>query len=94
MRQTDYGRRELLYDPVAIESVLEQYENAYAIKEGINTPAMTTEIRTAVRFWRGDPMPTHSDRYSDRVLQRLRAVERGQYELVGNELKYAADVST
>lgn len=86
-----YGRRELLYDRELLGHLVDEHGNAIDIKEAVDTPAFTYEIRTAVEYWFGGQ---NNHRTSDAIWMRCKAVDDGQWQLVGDQLKYAEDVST
>lgn len=89
---TEYGRRELLYDPELLRHQADQYGREFAIKENVDTPATVVEIRTALRYWQDESLPREWNRWSKRVFETCQMVDRGHFALVGDELKYREDI--
>lgn len=92
----DITKTELLYDEATLTDVLTQMDAfgdepyPQTIKRELDSEAFIYEIRTAIQYWTGDSNDDY--RYSDRVWQRCKAVDDGNLMVVGDELKYEADV--
>lgn len=86
----EYGRNELLYDSELLGHLMDKYGDPINIKEMVKTPAFVYEIRTAAEYWFGGQ---NDHRTNDAIWRRCEAVDDGQWQLVGDELKYAEDVN-
>lgn len=88
--RAEYGRKQVLYDEPLLSHLVEEHGNAIDIKEAIKTSAHTYEIRTAIEYWFGGQ---NNHRTSDAIWMRCKAVDDGHWTLVGDEFKYADEVS-
>lgn len=70
-KQAEIERVELLYNESVLSHAREEYGRASGIKRAVKTSAKTYEIRTALRFWEGNP-PSY--RTCDPLWRRLTLV--------------------
>ena len=91
MDDNHYGRRELLYDSELLGHLVDRHGNAIDIKQAVDTPAFIYEIRTAIEYWFGGQ---NNHRTNDAIWMKCKAVDDGHFTVVGDQIKYAEDVST
>lgn len=73
------SRDELLFNEQRLLDAHEQYGKATEIKAHLDTSAFVYEIRTALRFWKGERA---NHRTNDALWTRLEAYENGHDEEV------------
>lgn len=88
--RTEVPKKQLLYDEARLADLVDQHGNAIEIKENVKTGAFIYEIRTAIEYWFGGDQDR---RTSKGVWRNCKAIEDGHWVVVGDEFKYADDVT-
>jgi hypothetical protein len=82
-KEEQVDREDLLYDPVTLERLFEEYGPATEIKRHVKTRATVYEIRAATWYWvqdKGCPRSTRGSNAAQHVWKTAKAIDNGRAE--------------